>query len=258
MHRGYVKLWRKSRESAVFQDAHLWHLWTYCLMSANHEEKHVIVDRLLKPVTVKRGQFVTGRYALHEGCYPKHKQTDPSPSSVWRHLELLRDMGNLNIETNSKFSMITICNFSTYNDHHSQDEQQNEQQVNSKRTASEQQVNTTKNDKELKRSIKGTAAFVKPTLVEVTAYCLQRKNEIDPEEFIAHYETNGWKVGKSQAPMRNWQAAVITWEKNAKRYGNQKTLLAPVESFAARDARKAAEARSKALAVGTTAPEGSP
>lgn len=56
--------------------------------------------------------------------------------------------------------------------------------------------------------------FVKPTLEEVAAYCRERGNNIDPQGFIDHYESNGWKVGKT--PMQDWKAAVRTWERNGK------------------------------------------
>ena len=55
------------------------------------------------------------------------------------------------------------------------------------------------------------ARFVPPTMEDVAAYCKERENGIDPEEFIAFYESKGWKVGR--APMKNWKSAVITWEK---------------------------------------------
>ena len=54
-------------------------------------------------------------------------------------------------------------------------------------------------------------AFVKPTCMEVSAYCKERKNTINPESFCDFYESKGWKVGSS--PMKNWKAAVRTWEK---------------------------------------------
>jgi hypothetical protein len=54
--------------------------------------------------------------------------------------------------------------------------------------------------------------FVKPTLAEVQAYCRERNNNVDPESFIAYYESNGWKVGKN--PMKNWKSAIVTWERN--------------------------------------------
>lgn len=52
--------------------------------------------------------------------------------------------------------------------------------------------------------------FVPPSLDEVTAYCAERNNTVDPEGFIAFYTSNGWKVGKN--PMKDWKAAVRSWE----------------------------------------------
>ncbi len=63
-----------------------------------------------------------------------------------------------------------------------------------------------------KERARATRKFVKPTLDEVGSYCRERKNSIDPEQFIDHYESNGWKVGKNA--MKNWKATVRTWEKN--------------------------------------------
>ena len=53
--------------------------------------------------------------------------------------------------------------------------------------------------------------FTPPSVEEVAAYCLERKNGIDPEEFVSFYASKGWRVGTS--PMRDWRSAVITWEK---------------------------------------------
>ncbi len=53
--------------------------------------------------------------------------------------------------------------------------------------------------------------FVKPTLEEVTTYCKERKNNVDPQRFIDFYESKGWKVGNQ--PMKDWKACVRTWEK---------------------------------------------
>lgn len=55
-------------------------------------------------------------------------------------------------------------------------------------------------------------AFKKPSLEEVKEYCLERKNNVDPERFLNYYESNGWKVGRN--PMKDWRAAVRTWERN--------------------------------------------
>jgi hypothetical protein len=71
---------------------------------------------------------------------------------------------------------------------------------------------TCKGKGEVKKTHPAMSKFVPPTLDEITGYCLDRKNKIDPEQFWAHYESNGWKVGK--VPMKSWKGAVITWEKN--------------------------------------------
>ncbi len=52
--------------------------------------------------------------------------------------------------------------------------------------------------------------FSKPTIEEVRAYCLERGSKVDAARWYAHYEANGWRVGKN--PMKNWRAAVRTWE----------------------------------------------
>ena len=51
----------------------------------------------------------------------------------------------------------------------------------------------------------------KPSVEEIKQYCLERNNGIDAEQFFDFYESKNWFVGKNK--MKNWQAAVRTWEK---------------------------------------------
>ena len=53
--------------------------------------------------------------------------------------------------------------------------------------------------------------FKKPTLQEVSTYCLERQNNVNPQRFLDYYESKGWVVGKS--PMKDWKAAIRTWER---------------------------------------------
>ena len=65
-----------------------------------------------------------------------------------------------------------------------------------------------------------TKKFKKPTLQEIADYCKARNNKVDPGAFYDFYESKGWKVGSS--PMKNWQAAVRTWERTEnKQYSNK-------------------------------------
>lgn len=54
--------------------------------------------------------------------------------------------------------------------------------------------------------------FTPPSIQEVKAYCVERGNNVDPDRFIDFYSSKGWMVGKN--PMKDWKAAVRTWEKN--------------------------------------------
>ena len=54
--------------------------------------------------------------------------------------------------------------------------------------------------------------FAKPTVVDIAEYCVERNNSVDAQKFYDYYSSNGWKVGKN--PMKDWKAAVRTWEKN--------------------------------------------
>lgn len=68
-------------------------------------------------------------------------------------------------------------------------------------------------DKEIeKESDKKNKRFAAPTVEEVRAYCKERGNSVDAQRFVDYYGANGWKVGKN--PMKDWKAAVRTWEGN--------------------------------------------
>lgn len=59
-------------------------------------------------------------------------------------------------------------------------------------------------------TVKDIGKSIPPTLEQVKAYCIERGNNVNPQKFIDFYTSNGWKVGKNS--MKNWQAAVRTWE----------------------------------------------
>ena len=59
-----------------------------------------------------------------------------------------------------------------------------------------------------------TKRFSKPSINEIESYCKERKNNVDPQRFFDYYESKGWVVGK--APMKDWKAAIRTWEKTSK------------------------------------------
>ncbi len=59
--------------------------------------------------------------------------------------------------------------------------------------------------------------FTIPTVEEVEDYCFERNNKVDAEMFVDFYSSKGWMIGKN--PMKDWKAAVRTWERKDKENG---------------------------------------
>ena len=71
--------------------------------------------------------------------------------------------------------------------------------------------------------------FTPPSLQEVTAYCLERGNGINPQAFIDFYSSKGWKVGNQ--PMKDWRACVRTWEQRERKPAK----ILPAQNYQQRD-----------------------
>jgi hypothetical protein len=91
----------------------------------------------------------------------------------------------------------------------------NAMQMDSKCNANEMQMlskEEEKKEKEKKEKEIKTQNIIPPKPDWVSDYCKERNNGITASEFIDFYESKGWVVGKSK--MKDWQAAIRTWEKN--------------------------------------------
>lgn len=151
---GWIKVHRRLKESAVFGDPDLLKLWLLCLLKATHKPREVVIEKQV--VRLEPGQFVTGRFELekeYNDGVPNRKKI--SASTLQRWLRKLETWQMLNIKTYSKFSIVTVSNWTEY--------QQDEQQVNNKWTTDEQQVNTDKNVKNDKNEKKVYGEFVRLT-----------------------------------------------------------------------------------------------
>lgn len=222
MHRGWVRLWRKVKDSAVWNDD-LFRLWCHCILEADHKDGWANIDGLAAPVEVVRGQFITGRFALHSGLYPKKRKSNPSASTVWRRLQTLEKLENLTIKTNSRFSMVTLIEYDTYNPAQTQVEQPVEQPVNSQRTAGEQPVNTLKEHNNQRTSNNGKK---KPA----------KAGPVYSEEFILWWKQYPQKVGKLKA-LTAYEASIarVKVERGFQPVEAHQHLLTAARAFAASD-----------------------
>ena len=131
---GWIKLHRQTLNSPIFNNPHLLKMWMWCLLKASHKEHDLMVG--LKEVKLKEGQFVTGR---NKGS----SELNVNPSTWYKHIKSLEKMEMVSVESNNKFTIVTVENWSIYQD----SEREKEQQKNNKITTKEQQNNTNKNVK---------------------------------------------------------------------------------------------------------------
>ncbi len=146
---GWVRLHRQSMESRVYQDDAMWKLWCECKMRAAYCDRFVVVrvGRGTKTIELKRGQFIFGRNQWAQRLNQK-------PSSIGRRMKTLAEWGNVSIQLGSHFSIVTVCNYETYNPLPGDDEQPTEEHVDSIRTAYGQHTDTKKKDKKFKKGKK--------------------------------------------------------------------------------------------------------
>lgn len=64
-------------------------------------------------------------------------------------------------------------------------------------------------EKEKDSSAKPRKIFQKPCVEDVALYCLESNYNVDAGKFVAYYESNGWRVGRSA--MKDWKASVRYW-----------------------------------------------
>lgn len=109
MERGFVKLWRCSLDSLVWNNDGLWKAWCWCLMKASYKERweKIQTGKGWTEVHLLPGQFIFGRLSAANAC-----QTEQS--NIRNRIEKLKRAGNIDIKPDTHFSIITIRNWETY------------------------------------------------------------------------------------------------------------------------------------------------
>lgn len=130
---GWVKIHRQLKDKAYYKDSEFIHLWLHLLLCANHDNGEYLNGYEI--VKLKKGQFITGRKKLS-------LETGISESKIERILKVFESEQQIEQQTNSRNRLISIVSWDKF--------QQSEQQKDSKWTASGQQVNTNKNEKNYK------------------------------------------------------------------------------------------------------------
>ncbi|ELY4207599.1 DNA replication protein [Cronobacter sakazakii] len=103
---GFVSIHRQFMDSRLYKDSQAVHLWVHLILKANHEDAVVNTD--VGPVTVERGQMITGRPTLvSETFIPDNKV-----KSLLRSFEA---KGMITVTSmQKKFSLITIVKYDDF------------------------------------------------------------------------------------------------------------------------------------------------
>ena len=152
--------------------------------------------------------------------------------TVKQALSIFKDLGLIDVLENGAIYMLDIQNFIGKGSSEADRKREYRQRIETDRTNVQTNLRQIseksppeieielekeiKIEKEIDSSASTTTKrkrFEKPTLSEIKEYCIERNNNVDAQHFYDYYESNGWKVGKNS--MKNWQAAVRTWEKNS-------------------------------------------
>jgi len=217
MDRGYIKVFRKLEDSSIFINPELLQLWIYCLMRASHEKRYlkITTGKGETEVLLEKGQFLFGRKKVAGRLCQKE-------TSTYKRLLKLKKLGNIDIQSDTHYSIITICNWEFYQNTPKEKEQAKEHPSDNQGTGKEQPSDTNNHLKHLnhlekreeEKKPKSKKRFVPPSLDEVLEYS-KTVNFDEPEEFWNFQESKGWMVGKSK--MKNWHSSITTWKLRKKK-----------------------------------------
>lgn len=224
--RGWVKLHRCIWDNPRSKDPDWLAVWVYIFSNVTHQPMPAIFNG--QRIILKPGQMITGRIKISSF-------TGVHQSKVKRVLDVLKSEHQIEQQTCNASSLITVVNWETYQSI----EQPNGQPANNQRTTTEQPLNiplnTVQEQKNRRTEEKSTGAkapansdFVgsesnpKPSkeqlIAQFTAIASEIPDEFKPlwnpcfeaEQFIAHFTSNGWKIG-GKTRMKSWESATITW-----------------------------------------------
>ena len=219
MAQGWISLHRQLQKHWLWEDKPFskGQAWIDLLMSANHCDRKVLFDN--KVIEVKAGSFITSINKLE-------KRWGWGNRKVSRFLDLLQEDGMIQKKCTTRCTTITIENYTLYQDN----SQSDAPLMHHSCTADAPLMHTNNNDNNDNNSNNDNKTnnkrFKPPTVDEVRAYCQERNNGINPEGFVNHYESKGWFIGKNK--MKDWKAAVRTWETRQRR--NKPTQTTPAAS----------------------------
>ncbi|WP_245625041.1 hypothetical protein [Paenibacillus stellifer] len=190
---GWIKLHRKVMENPIVcKDGDHLAVWMYLLLNATHKEVPAVF--MGQRISLQPGQLITGRKVISD-------KFNISESKVQRILKSFENERQIEQQNGNKNRLISVISWPEYQEC----EQQDEQQLNNKRTTTEQQVNTNKNVKNVKNL--RTKEDIKPL-------CDSPPAEPHVDSYHPDFE-RFWKVFPTRR-RKDKAKAFATWKKKVK------------------------------------------
>ncbi len=135
MSTGWIKLHRQFRESPYYKEQNAKAVWIECLLRASHADNTVFLKR--QQIFLKEGEFCMGReeFGVSIGM---------SGSTAWFWLLRFEVDRMVDIKKTAKGSIVSVKKWTEY--------QKVDSTIDNKKTADEQQMNTNKKEKNVKKN----------------------------------------------------------------------------------------------------------
>ena len=198
MHRGYIKLYRKSEENLLYFSEVFtkWQAWTDLVLIANHSKKTLSIRGNI--ISIKRGQTAYSEESLAQ-------RWKWSRGKVRRFINYLKTEQQIEQQQSNILNILTIKNYNIYHGNDTTDGTTDGQQT-VQQTDTNNNDNNDKNDKKRDRICK----FIPPNIEDVKKYITENKYQVNPEAFIKYYTESNW-VDANGKKVKNWKQKIITW-----------------------------------------------
>lgn len=237
----WIKIDKAIVDSYCFANANYLKIWLWLLIKANYKKGYATIDvgNGITTVMIDRGQILFGRFKAE-------KELNINGSMIYRAIKKFQELEQITVQSNNKYSIITICNYDSYQGNNDDEEQYvnsqrtaNEQQVNNKRTTSEQQVNTSKeylkNNKEYKEK-KEVYSLIFLTDEENQKLCSEYGDLLakDCMEYLSAYkQEKNYKTKSDYLTIKRWVVDAVNKKNINKGYSPTTTqsAISDVEEY---------------------------
>lgn len=226
---GWIKLHRNLKDWEYYDDHNATRLLIHLLVSVNYE------DKKWKETVVKAGTMVSSWQHLAHETGLSLKQIRLAMTKLERAGEAVRQVAGKGAGKWQVISLVKWDKLQGFDDSEGQDKGQAKGRSRVGQKTPTKEIKKQEEKKEelitlptiVDNVITPTKKFIIPSIDEIKSYCQERNNQINPEQFYDHYQSNGWKVGKNS--MKDWKASIRTWEKNNYSSNQSKTPKTPKE-----------------------------